>query len=255
MKDRNRLASRPRRRPKRWRWLFYPLVSLGGYDLTPLRSLGLIVFVFVPLGALAYFILPSGGCEVVEARPVEAHFAAEGVKARLGGKLYLGGLGKIVVLKEHADGEWLFVRLKFSQRFLQRKGAVKAYWISLINRDIELQADGTTLPPLLLTRDYADHTEGVFVETDPGGTNRLESPPWSFEGKSGMIVKFQYQGTLLSITWNPGSMAWFVDNEIREGEMLMDSMTLQVACLFRRPKGPGPYKLRVFDHEVSVQPR
>jgi hypothetical protein len=183
-----------RKKPKRRNDGETPAIEIFGVRMSPLKGIATLCLLGL-VGFAVYFLWPSGSCQVVETRRVDA-FAALDVaepkmmKQMLGveGKDFLSAGGdKWLIVRDSPNGEFLFLRLKLPPRFLQRKAKIVAGTVMLDVADFQLQGEGAAVTPLFLNNEapLPDTDQGVtmiFPPETPEPALPRERKPWTHEG-------------------------------------------------------------------------
>jgi hypothetical protein len=182
------LDDRPRRRRKKKKkrsksFLFAPLVSLFGIDLTPLK---LIIFLVIVLSAgffsFMYFTAPDAKVRVVDIYNVDDDLGEFILDPTAFEDLVLNfmfhkEIPRRFVLRDSSDGGFLMVQFKISERALKKIVGEKYENTLLTKKDVVIQGDGEPVYPLYL---YQADVKVQKLEIKPkkrkGEEEELEKP-------------------------------------------------------------------------------
>jgi hypothetical protein len=291
------LEDSPKRRRKKGKKrsssvLFYPMLSLFGIDLTPLKLIVLAVVLLVGgLSVFLYVTAPEAKVRVVDVYNLEDDLhefttgAPEGNLIKL--LLLANYKPKALIVQEKPDGAFLMVRFKISERTLKKLVGEDYPNFVLKKKDVVLQGDGDPIYPLFMFEpvkapNYVIRTKSRLGDGDGEKPEPLEPPveahqkdvapsaenPWThpgvlqvnptgsseFQGIRGMLVTYTH-GRLPA---KEVTITWDKDSAIWFGVKEQGTpgeiflVDWRLTCLFPRPATTKNLKLTVLGQSLKM---
>jgi hypothetical protein len=198
------------------------------------------------------------------------------------------GTEKLLIIRESPEGEHVRIRVKLPPKFLAAKANTLSGTLMMRNSDFVLKGDSASVNPLFLDldREFPNPSEGATMDfsdasspspaipqdrkpfthagetiknydaqvkeykTDLGDKTVVTiSGTGAFQGKRGMQVSYDFQGSQVIVTWDPQSKAQVgnIAQDFLDRFMLEN---LDMICIFPRPAGKDLY-LTIYDDPVG----
>jgi hypothetical protein len=185
--------------------------------------------------------------------------------------LYLGD-NKLLISHDNSQGDSLVLRFALSPRFLSKRANIQNGTIMVQASDVVLRGEGGDVQGLLIDAQRALPKVlqiSFYGATQDSQFTPHDRPPWThpgkfslddlkkeilppddkgnkyitytgtarFEGRSGMLVNYTYDGSAVELTWDKDSKALISSKSLQFSASEYTFGTLELTCVFSRPAG------------------
>jgi hypothetical protein len=186
----------------------------------------------------------------------------------------LGDGGHFLIARDSPEGDSLLLRVALSPKFLTKRVDMRDGNLNVRSNEFKLRREGAEVEGLLINtslnlpdrtagakveffdlptdtkfsprdrvpwthpgRFYLDDLQKEKVEDDKGRVHLSYTGPARFEGRSGMKVNYEYDGSIVKVTWDRDSTAYIGGRDLDFYSGSVTFSSLELTCLFPRPPG------------------